>query len=579
MRNYAAILEALDRDLGIGNNFVTSDLSLTDVRKIMLRKSFYKKLSPHRKPSQEQIQAASKKFLEVNRNLPDGEFVWVSENEAEACFYDYFRGHVNNALQTQSPDGIEYEDLVLGMTPGPGSAQKADSRTWHTKLFGSVMSYTDESLISLYRTAVSNSDSWSIAEKLRSERFGFTEVRGGKLFFVLKNVDEARTCCTEPLLNLLIQQGIRGFLTRRLKEYFGINLESQPAVNRRLAMLGSRDSSYGTMDLSSASDSNGLSLFQAVVAPSRIKRWITAARCEVAVLPDGHIEKLRMVSTMGNAFTFPLMTVLLSSAVRACLDLMDPDGTFSVFGDDIVAPVKVFPFLAKMLKKLGYLVNDDKSFSSGPFRESCGHDYFNGEFVRGVYIRSLETSADVYSAFNRLTRWSAVCGVPLNQTLRLLRSMAPGYLVPPAEDDLAGFKVPFKLTIPKLTSEYWFKYRCLKRLARKMVVAEPIEGLDEIYLPSLLVGVHKHPQSVSIGPMPYGMEVFLRDLPDAPPRMKVVSKSVPYWDYWPPESDPGEQWLPARPTKNLTEYDLDYYRLHTRGALHLWEKVLVNAVS
>jgi hypothetical protein len=585
MRNYAVIQQALEADLGESQaEFITSDLTISEIRKLMLRKSFYKKLSPNREPTREQTEVAIEKFKSVNSSLPE-DFQWVSENESESCFFDYFCDHVNQALSTSDVGGgFGYHDLREYMTSGPGASQQADNRSWHTKVFQSSLTYTNEDLIRVYRTALSDSGSWAEAERQRFEEFGFTKVQGGKLFFVLKNVSEARTCCTEPGLNSIIQQGIRGFLETRLIEYFGINVKTQPAVNRRLCEQGSRDGSFGTIDLSSASDSNGLSLFEKIVRPCFLKRAVLSSRCEVAVLPNGDIENLRMVSTMGNAFTFPLMTILLASAVRACLDLTDPGADYSVFGDDLVVPIRSYHFLIRMLRKLGYLPNDDKSFSSGPFRESCGHDYAYGQFVRGVYIRTLETPQDVYSAFNRLARWSSATEIPLTKTLQILKSMARDYRVPPSEDDLSGFKVPFKLTKPRLSSEYWFNYRCLKRKAKEFVIEEPDSdtGLPCSYLVSALAGVHKHTwiTNQTTGELKIlKLSSFVRELAGVTPRMKVATKSIPYWDYDKPDSEPGEAWLPGQTPRNLTRYDFDPWRLRIREAPYLWERVLVGAVA
>lgn len=590
MRNYAVIRKALETDLdtlGVAP-FLTSEMSVKDVQAFMLRNSFYKKLSPMREPSKAQIESATEKFLSINKSLPD-DFVWVSESEPESCFYDYFRDHLNRALGTGlvGPDYFSYSHLASHITTGPGAAQKADAKTWHTKVFKSQLSYTNPELIGLYRTTVSELGSWADAEMQRFKDFGFVSVIGGKLFFVLKNVDEARTCCTEPGLNQLIQQGIRGYLEERAKAYFGIDIQRQPAVNRRLAMQGSLDESSCTIDLTSASDSNGLSLFSKVVEPCFLKRCILLSRCEVAVLPNGDTERLRMISTMGNGFTFPLMTILLASAVQACVDLLDPQSEWSVFGDDIVVSKRCYQFLIRMLVKLGYQPNVQKSFGVGPFRESCGHDYFNGHFVRGIYIKSLEASTDVYSAFNRLSRWSAATEIPLVQTLRLLKSMAHDYRVPPSEDDLAGFKVPFKLTKPRLTPEYWFKYRCLKRHARRYEIDEPNPDenpLDISFLVAGLAGVHKHTWSRNDKPgVSYGTIVSygtsIRDPLGSAPRMKIANKSIPYWDYDKPESDPGESWYPGQPTKMLTRYDLDHWRACVSRSVHVWEDVVVEAFS
>lgn len=120
-------------------------------------------------------------------------------------------------------------------------------------------------------------------------------------------------------------------------------------------------------------------------------------------------------------------------------------GTGGFFGDDIVVVAQAYQPLCRLLELLGFEVNTEKSFDDGPFRESCGSDWFSGHFVRGIYIKSLRTSQDKLVAFNRLAYWSAYTGVPLNNTLKLLYEWIPPadrLRVPLHEDDAAGLKVP-----------------------------------------------------------------------------------------------------------------------------------------
>jgi hypothetical protein len=58
-----------------------------------------------------------------------------------------------------------------------------------------------------------------------------------------------------------------------------------------------------------------------------------------------------------------------------------------VFGDDIVVPSDCIVKVTTYLEAFGLKVNSKKTFYKGAFRESCGHDYFNGHLVTPVYLR------------------------------------------------------------------------------------------------------------------------------------------------------------------------------------------------
>jgi hypothetical protein len=424
-------------------------------------------------------------------------------------------------------------------------------------MFESTMSYTNAGLIPYYRAALVETGLWCDAERTRNDKFGFTKVEGGKIFFAPKNSEISRTCCTEAHLNLLIQKSIGAYLERSCLEYFGISLSSQPDRNRWLACKGSIDGTFGTIDLTSASDSISVQLIMKALRPCFFKAMLFMSRSELLVLPDGKHVVPRMISTMGNGFTFPLQTVIFASVVRSVYQLMgfpsDCSRTqFGVFGDDIIVRREAYDFVCRMLNKLGFSVNDGKSFCSGPFRESCGHDYYNGVNIRGVYIRSLETPQEVYSAINRLNRWSAQHDIRLSNVISLLMSWIRDIRVPPTEADDAGVHVPFCATIPRLTNSYWFKYRCYVRRNRKVSFSEPDadvspinpDGIGVAFLSGhirrrdiSITSTDAQPESnfyVYFSPWTkidgWTMSSSIRARRGERARYKVVSKSLPYWD-------------------------------------------------
>lgn len=557
MRDYAGLFKTLLQDLGLSPDQVgspiTSDMGPNLAARVALASSFYKKLCPTGNTKSADL-AALEKFKAVNRRLLDVPADFEASNEAESCFYDYYRDNLRRSVDPGGGRDFDLDFIREHMDVGPGSAQKADSRWQIVKLFESTISYSNPHLIPIYRGALVETGVWADAEKHRFERFGFTQVEGGKIFFASKNAEISRTCCTEPSLEMIIQKAVGAFLEERTGKWFGIYLNTQPVLNAELARIGSIDGSVGTVDLVSASDSIGLKLIQRDFPDGRLKGLLLGSRCKYAILPDGSKVELQMVSTMGNGFTFPLQTLIFACAVRACYQVMgfpsDPrNRDFGVFGDDIVVRHETYNFVCKMLQKLGFEVNVTKSFNTGPFRESCGEDWYHGHNIRGIYVVSLETPQLVYSCFNRLTRWSSQQGIPLRATLSLLKTWVRDIRIPPSEADDAGLKVPFKLTRPKLTNTYWFKYRYYKRRIGR------IEIVDDDQAGASSKGasyIHENPLAVAAGFLKgvyrrrdyvfetdgfdpwvkgWGVSVSLRDRIGARARYQIVSKSLPYWDY------------------------------------------------
>lgn len=556
MRNYASLHQSLLRDLCLLDNQVdlpiTSDIDVSLVARVALAGSFYKKLSVDGN-SVIADTAALKKFKAINIRVSQEPLEFPVTNEAESCFYDYFKDNLRLSLQDPAPAGssnhnsFDLEYIRNHMDVGPGAAQKADSRSMVTKLFQSPLSYSDDYILSVYRSALAIPGPWADAEMRRFHRYGNVKVEGGKLFFAAKNAEISRVCCTEPSVEMLIQKAVGAFLEERLESYFGINLGTQPDFNRKLARIGSLDGSFGTIDLVSASDSIGLNLVMRDFPDGFLKSILKLSRSKKVVYPDGSKDELHMISTMGNGFTFPLQTIIFASAVLAVYQVMGLPTLinglkqYSVFGDDIIVRESAYEFVIKMLNKLGFEVNVRKSFNYGKFRESCGHDYMNGCDVRGVYIKSLETPQEVYSAFNRLASWSAKHGIWLPETLALLKSWVRDIRIPLEESIDSGFHVPFKLSRPKVDARYWFQYRAYQRRVLKLDVNEEANGdlsnSEDAF--GFLRGIYRrrdvlletdqdrswqHDQSVSVP---------IRDGIGVKPRYKIVTRSVPYWDYLP----------------------------------------------
>lgn len=209
--------------------------------------------------------------------------------------------------------------------------------------------------------------------------------QGSKLAFVPKDARTHRSIAIEPSLNLFLQKGIGLAIRRRLHRRWNLDLTSQTR-NQELARTGSIDNSYATIDLSSASDTIARGVVERLLPPKWMK-LLSLARSPFTVV-DGSQWLLAKWSSMGNGYTFELETAIFAALVRCVIEPSDwKEGRWAVYGDDIIVPTYAYEDLCRVLSFYGFTLNDRKTFHNGPFRESCGADYYLGKPVRPFYLK------------------------------------------------------------------------------------------------------------------------------------------------------------------------------------------------
>jgi hypothetical protein len=440
-----------------------SGISPAEYACITLAKTFYKKFVDD--VADDADARALEKFLAVNARC--GAWTDLSNVSHDEILMGELRASLHRFWFKDGEPLVSDENQIWSeLRCGPGASLNAVSYDFYSKLFGSPLSVTNDAIYRSYRGYIAQIPTWSAAESFRADHYGCCKVVGGnRLSFVPKQRDISRIICVEPTLNMSGQLGLGEILSRRLREVYGIDLSRQPERNRELARVGSLLEVFSTIDLSSASDSLSLKMLRAVMPPDFLW-WLEQFRSPTTTLPDGKLVELEMVSTMGNGYTFPLQTILFSCIVSAAArsrgkrlwwPRADSSGAVGVFGDDLVIPTHFHYFpngscesygvelvrdVLRLLELLGFVVNAEKTFLEGPFRESCGGDYFVGHYVRGVYIKTLKTMESRFVAINRLNHWSAMTGIVLNRTVRFLLKSTRFQPVPLWENDDAGVRVP-----------------------------------------------------------------------------------------------------------------------------------------
>jgi len=423
------------------------DFSYKQVASSVLLKTLLKKWVP--KDTKEADKLALEKFLAANQKCADWRLhlEWESDRE----LYGEFRREIDNFFH---PDGNQlvssFSQILERARSGPGASLGTDLNSFYAKHFSSKMATTSFDLYSIYRDDIAGFSTFHEAECYRREKFGYPKiVSSSRCSFVPKTQDVSRMICIEPSLNMYFQLGLGALLEDRLRDHFGIDLSTQPANNRRLAQIGSEFGSFSTIDLSSASDSISMLLCKEIF-PTWLFDLLSLLRVERTDIKGSSVQ-LNMLSTMGNGFTFPIQTIIFSCLIRAVyrlagLAFRNKDGApnLACFGDDLVVETHSFRSVARLLGILGFTMNSSKTFFEGPFRESCGTDWFFGRPVRGIYIKSLDTPQDICVAINLLNDWSAYTGISLTESCRVLISgLGVKLYVPFDENPDSGIRVPF----------------------------------------------------------------------------------------------------------------------------------------
>jgi hypothetical protein len=221
-------------------------------------------------------------------------------------------------------------------------------------------------------------------------------VRGNEIVFVPKNAKTDRIIAKEPHVNSYLQKGFGSEIRRLLRIHADVDLKDQ-TYNQRLAKHGSLHGDLATIDLQGASDTISRELVRFLL-PVKWYVLLDQIRSKQGFLREKKTWiYYHKFSSMGNACTFELESLIFWALCKSCLEVNGGEQTVNVYGDDIVVPVEHYESVVKVLNFAGFSVNLSKSFHSGRFRESCGKDYFNGTDVRPIFLK--ETISNVESLF------------------------------------------------------------------------------------------------------------------------------------------------------------------------------------
>lgn len=222
-----------------------------------------------------------------------------------------------------------------------------------------------------------------------------------KIVTVPKNSKTDRVIAIEPDLNIYFQKGIGKMIRRRLARRGGINLNTQHR-NQESARLGSKTDHLATVDFSAASDTISREVVEALL-PRDWFQFLSVFRSSYTSV-DGHVIRLEKFSSMGNGYTFELESLIFWSIADALCDLRGVSKSgLTVFGDDVVLPSSLVDEYTAICSDLGFTVNSEKSYSSTPFRESCGSYFWYGVDIKPIHLKEvLDDKDEALKAANQI---------------------------------------------------------------------------------------------------------------------------------------------------------------------------------
>lgn len=241
--------------------------------------------------------------------------------------------------------------------------------------------------------------------------------RRARLKMVHKYIGTKRPISIEPAPLQYTQQSVRRALELAISSGFlgkFVRIDDQ-STNQEGSRVGSYSSMYDTIDLSSASDSVLYTLVKKAF-PAKVLRFLAGTRSTETLLPNGDTHVHLKFAPMGSATCFPVQSVLFASVVMLAQtahhfsvdvdqitarqlesvithtpdtwELTSGLRSLRVYGDDIICDSRVTHIVIGMLRQLGFMVNETKSFTGdSAFRESCGKYHLDGADVTPVFCR------------------------------------------------------------------------------------------------------------------------------------------------------------------------------------------------
>jgi hypothetical protein len=210
-----------------------------------------------------------------------------------------------------------------------------------------------------------------------------------KVQAVPKSYKASRIIAVESTYRTVKGLQIEKIFRRLDRIYRTLNIQDQ-TINQMLAQIGSTDGTAATLDASHASDYITKSLFIDLFPSQYVNRVLPFMPDFIEV--KGKKRAMQMASTSGHTLTFRHESIVYKAIAQASEEYYDrlfptePITHYAwAFGDDTIVNSQAYDIAVYFFTKLGLVINEDKSYRAGAYRESCGKDYILGMDVTSIY--------------------------------------------------------------------------------------------------------------------------------------------------------------------------------------------------
>jgi len=226
-------------------------------------------------------------------------------------------------------------------------------------------------------------------------------IQASRVVAVPKDSRGPRVISAEHTVDMYFQQGIwremKGILRSHPLTKGHVNFSDQ-SINGSLALLGSTDGYWATIDLKEASD-RVLHMLVRKLFPGHLFEDLDCTRAIQSYVmwkDNFRTIELKKFAPMGSAVCFPVESVFFWALCVATLyDYQYPAFDYEtaaknvfVYGDDIIVPSCYARLISDSLENFGLRVNTLKSYYQGWYRESCGVDAYKGEVVTPIKVKT-----------------------------------------------------------------------------------------------------------------------------------------------------------------------------------------------
>jgi hypothetical protein len=223
-----------------------------------------------------------------------------------------------------------------------------------------------------------------------------------RLEAVPKNTAAWRLICIVANGLMWLQQGLKAKLYEHIESHpltkGFVNFTDQ-CINQELALRGSANKYWSTLDMKEASDRIMKDVIHTFFAGVPVLRDALLSLTEDTIRiknPDGTYRFVgcKKFAPMGSALCFPIMSivhyVLARCAIKHSRKPYDKRPiTVYVYGDDLIVQTKYVGHLYNAFPQFSLKFNEAKSYRYGNFRESCGLDAYNGTDITPLKIKKL----------------------------------------------------------------------------------------------------------------------------------------------------------------------------------------------